>query len=597
MKLSKIYSNQSGYFNPIEFNEGLNVILGEIRLPENKDKDTHNLGKSKLMELIDYGLLKERKNTFFLFKHYALFEGFVFFYEFKLNSGKYITVRRSVSNNTKISIKRHEDKYQNFISLSEDSHAWDFYDIAIDKAKLILDAEFNLKEISPWDYRAAVNYALRNQDDFSDIFKLSNFLGRHLYWKPYVGKVLGFNADNLKRNYELAFAIEKEKEILADLRADLGGIIGDEEEVLSGLLEFKRKEASLLQEQLDTFNFNKADTDNIERLVSEIDEDIVELNRVKYYLSSNIRRLRGTVEERKVSFKVSPTKKLFEEAGVLFDGQLKKSYAELLEFNRKITVERKKYVKERLLKLERELYEVSASLDELNEARSKRLVYLNTMGTFDKYKEVTSVLLAVKTEINDIHRKLTLSTKVGESEFKIEEDTRLQQEVKQKIKIDRDDVTKAKDGVYQSIKANFASFVETVLDKNGFISTKQNKEGNLEFYAGIMSDTGEQTSESDGHSYKKILCMGYDLAVNLAYGGSGFVRFIYHDGGLETLDERKKIAFLEYVRTIPELSGTQYILTLIDTDLPKGVSLTEDEIVLTLHDDGPSGRLFKMPSW
>ncbi|WP_457809629.1 hypothetical protein, partial [Aeromonas salmonicida] len=65
MKLSKIYSNKHDLFAPIEFNEGFNVIFAEIRLPENQDKDTHNLGKSKLMELIDYCLLKERKPSFF----------------------------------------------------------------------------------------------------------------------------------------------------------------------------------------------------------------------------------------------------------------------------------------------------------------------------------------------------------------------------------------------------------------------------------------------------------------------------------------------------------------------------------------------------
>jgi len=594
MKLSKIYSNKSELFNSIEFNEGFNVILGEIRLPENQDKDTHNLGKSKLMELIDYCLLRERKPSFFLFKYFDVFKDFVFFLELKLNSGKYITIRRSVSTNSKISIKRHSEKFQNFNFSGESD--WDYFNIPIDTAKLILDADFNLKSISPWDYRTAINYALRNQDDFSDIFKLSSFLGRHLYWKPYVGNTLGFNADNLIRNYELSHEIEKSKELLADLRSEIGTILGNEEEVLTGLLEIKNKEADSLQEQLDTFNFDKADTDNIQALVSEIDEDIAELNRVKYYLSANIKKLNSTLDDRKVDFKISPTKKLFEEAGVFFDGQVKKSYEELLEFNRKITSERKNYVKTKVKELEQELCKISTSLEEMNEARSKRLSYLNTVGTFDKYKEVTAILLAIKTEINDINRKLTLSEKIGSTESKIDSDEGEQRLVKGFIRDNREEVTKAEAGTYQLIKNMFATFVQSVLDKNGFISTKQNKEGNLEFYAGIMGDIGEQTGESDGHTYRKILCMGYDLAVSLSYSNLDFVRFIYHDGGLETLDERKKIAFLNFVRTVGAFD-IQYILTVIDSDIPQGIEFTEEEVVLTLHDDGPNGRLFKMPSW
>ncbi|HIH0454779.1 TPA: DUF2326 domain-containing protein [Vibrio cholerae] len=595
MKLTKIYSNKNNIFNPVTFNEGFNVVFAEIKLRENQDKDTHNLGKSRLMDLIDYCLLKERNPSFFLFKYFERFKDFIFFLELKLNNGKYLTVKRPVSSNTKISIKIHKEKEQDF-TLSGDKF-WDYFDIPIDTAKLILDANFNLKSISPWDYRTAINYALRNQDDFSDIFKLSNFLGRHLHWKPYVGKILGFNADNLKRNYELIYDIEKSKELLTELRLDIGEILGDEEEVLTGLLDIKNKESESLQKQLDTFNFDKVDAENINKLVSEIDEDISELNKVKYYLSANIRKHNNTLKDEKINLKTSLTQKLFEEAGIIFDGQIKKSYDVLIEFKRKITTERKKYVKVKVKELEDELNSITNKLKELNISRSQKLSYLNKIGTFDKYKEVTSMLLSIKTEINDINRKLTLSKKISETEEKISANEKEQSIIKALIKDNREEVTKDKQCIYNSIKTLFSIFVLDVLDKNAFISTKQNKEGNLEFYAGIMGDTGEQTGESDGHSYKKILCMGYDLSVSLAYSNADFVRFIYHDGGLETLDERKKKAFLNFVRTYSELFGIQYILTVIDSDMPSGVNFSDEEIVLNLHDNGQSGRLFKMPSW
>lgn len=51
MKLSKIYSNKKDVFSPINFHDGLNVVIGEIRRSENRGKDTHNLGKSKLCDL------------------------------------------------------------------------------------------------------------------------------------------------------------------------------------------------------------------------------------------------------------------------------------------------------------------------------------------------------------------------------------------------------------------------------------------------------------------------------------------------------------------------------------------------------------------
>ena len=60
MKLSKLYSNKPNLFETIFFSSGLNVIQGEIRLPENKRKDTHNLGKSILGKLLDFCFLSKK---------------------------------------------------------------------------------------------------------------------------------------------------------------------------------------------------------------------------------------------------------------------------------------------------------------------------------------------------------------------------------------------------------------------------------------------------------------------------------------------------------------------------------------------------------
>ena len=67
MKLNRLYSNQPRGFSPIEFNDGLSVVLAEIRVPANRSLDTHNLGKTTVGELIDFCLLKGKSPaSFFL---------------------------------------------------------------------------------------------------------------------------------------------------------------------------------------------------------------------------------------------------------------------------------------------------------------------------------------------------------------------------------------------------------------------------------------------------------------------------------------------------------------------------------------------------
>ena len=105
MKLSKIYSNNEK-FKPIIFNEGFNIIYADV---ENTVDETtgkvqeHNLGKTSLVYLIDLLLLKGVTKKNFFGKYGEKFSDWVFFLEIKLNNGEYLTIRRGVNPNTKIS--------------------------------------------------------------------------------------------------------------------------------------------------------------------------------------------------------------------------------------------------------------------------------------------------------------------------------------------------------------------------------------------------------------------------------------------------------------------------------------------------------------
>ena len=92
--------------------------------------------------------------------------------------------------------------------------------------------------------------------------------------------------------------------------------------------------------------------------------------------------------------------------------------------------------------------------------------------------------------------------------------------------------------------------------------------------------------------------MALDLSILIYYANSSFYRFAYHYGALEALDDRKKIIFLNFIRKICKEHKLQYILTLIDSDLPRDktgriLHFSESEVCLKLHDRDDSGRLFK----
>ena len=138
MKISKIYSNKS--FKNIEFNEKFNAIVAFIE--SDKKDDTHNLGKTSLIRVIDFLLLSSyNKNTDKLLGN-NLFIGQEFYGELKLNNGKYLIVKRSINTATKIFFKLNDYKLDSF-KLDID---WD-EELTFNKAKKRLNEYLNFQDI------------------------------------------------------------------------------------------------------------------------------------------------------------------------------------------------------------------------------------------------------------------------------------------------------------------------------------------------------------------------------------------------------------------------------------------------------------------
>ena len=199
MKLSQLYANQS--FKNIVFNDGLNLVLAKVTKKLDLNRDSHNLGKTTLITVIDFMLLKDVQKGH-IFKNYQeKFSGYVFFLEILLNSGVYLTIKRAIDSPTKISFKATKVSTNH---LEEES--WDKPNLTFEKADAALNEYLAFDILTKWNYRSSVTYFLRSQKDYNDVFQLSKFIGKHEYWKPLVFDLLGFNGDLLKEKYETDIA-------------------------------------------------------------------------------------------------------------------------------------------------------------------------------------------------------------------------------------------------------------------------------------------------------------------------------------------------------------------------------------------------------
>lgn len=599
MKLSRLYCNKPELFVPIDFRAGLNVILAEIRLPENKDKDTHNLGKTTFGRMIDFCFLAGRDNDFFLFKHEDIFDDFVFFLEIGLADATYVTVRRGVAEHTKISFRRHEAAHQDFSELSEAD--WDHFNLPFNRARAMLDSLLDWRAVAPWNFRKGLGYQLRSQEDYQDVFQLRRFaIGKHKDWKPYAAHVLGFDHKLVELHYAKLEQLEEKKAVEEAVRAELGGSV-DELSKIEGILLLKQSEVEKKQQMLDAFDFRQQDKDQTAQLVEGVNARVAELNSQRYSLNQTRRKIVNSLEEDQILFKPDQAERLFSEAGVLFAGQIKKDFSQLIAFNRAITEERRGYLQEERNEVEAELKTIAEELDELGKRRSAMLGFLSSTDVFEKYKQFTDEVVVLRADIATLEKQRGFLRRLQElrSEIRVlnEECVHLQSQVEEDVEAQNSDKT----SLFSVIRLYFSEIVEDVTAHKALLSVSPNKSGHLEFKAEILDDKGKATSADLGHTYRKLLCIAFDLAILRAHLGDKFPRFVFHDGVFESLDDRKKSNLLKVIREYVDL-GIQSVITLIDSDMPPATEgdkpvFAPDEIILTLHDAGVDGRLFRMKSW
>lgn len=598
MKLSRLYSNKPDLFEPVDFIQGLNVVMAEIRLPENRDKDTHNLGKTTLGRLLDFGFLAKRDAKFFLFKHLNLFKDFIFFLEIELQDASFVTIRRGVEEATKISFKRHEAGHQDLSALP--MAEWDHQDVPFDRARDLLDGLLDWRALKPWSFRKGLGYLLRSQDDFRDVFQLRKFASAHADWKPFLAHVLGFDSQLVAQHYAKEEELTEKQATAQTIKNELGGSIEDISKI-EGILLLKQKEAEKKQKLLDAFDFRTHDKDRTKQLVDDIDERIATLNAERYSLTQNKKKILASLEEDQILFNPDEAQRLFEEAGVLFKGQIKKDFQQLIAFNRAITDERRGYLQEERLEIEVELKRVNTELTALGKKRSDMLSFLSATDVFSKYKQVSDDMVTLRSDITSLERQRGFLHRLQELRTGIRALTEERGHLQTQIEADVEKQNSDQNSLFSTIRLFFSEIVEEVINRKALLSVSPNQAGHLEFKAEILDESGNATSADLGHTYRKLLCIAFDMAVLRSRIDDKFPRFVYHDGVFESLDDRKKENLLVVIRRYAEL-GLQPIITLIDSDLPVRTGENEsvfgrDEIVLSLHDENEQGRLFKIRTW
>ena len=583
MKLVKIFSD--GQFKNVIFNNEYNIVLATIHDKENK-KNTHNLGKTSLLIVIDFLLLSKFSNKSPILSN-KIFENQTFYLEILLNSGEYLVIKRGLTEPSKISFRISNEPLADF----KEPAQWDETRMPFEAARKYLNSHLKYDVLSDWSYRKSISYFIRTQKDYDDVFQLNKFKGKHITWKPFVFDLLGFDGSLIKQKLECDERIEAKKKEINILQHQASVNIAEKDKIL-GLIDIRTEEKKKVEEEIDRFNFYTKDSGVTKELIDSIDSQLQSLNAERYKLGYEIRKIESSLEQVSTVVRLDKLKELYTEVWIFFPETLSKKYDELERFTQAISSEREKYLRENLIILKREYEDIDAKIKFKEKERSNRIVMLTEADAYDKFKIYQKDLANIEGEINLLREKLRL---IDNSSIIEEEIENLQEQKKLFISEIRDAINKR---AHAEINRIFNQIITEIVGTNAIISIKQNTDGNVEFEADYQTSTQITTSEADGTSYKKLLCVAFDLALLIHYSNHSFYRFVYHDGVLEGLDDRIKQRLLNVTQRLCKEYNLQYILTLIDSDIPRdikgdGYKFPIAAICLNLDDKNDQGKLFE----
>lgn len=590
MKITKIYANKS-QFKPITFQSGFNVIYGDVvARPDHVEgkPHEHNIGKTSLVHLVDFMLLKKLSKKSLFVKHENKFANWIFFMEIELNSGKYLTIKRGVAQNTKISFKEHFSKDQDLTKEKE----WDYDELSLysqaddSNPSKILNDYLSFDVLPQNNYRASLGYFLRDQDSYREVFEIDKFSKSvHAEWKPMLFELLGFNPRNMIEKYDLDMHKKEDEKYISRLQL---GQESDEVYRIRAAIEAKKRDREEIKEKADSFNFFEQEQSINVELVQETEVEIATLNKKEYRLNYEIEQIQQSLDSAKnASIDFDEVKKLFEEAEIYFPESLSNDYNAVAQFAQQITSERNKYLLDELRSAKAKVQDIKENLAQLNQKRADALSLLGEKDTFIKYKAYQNELVKVESEIAKYEAQL-------ENAETIENCTASLEKTKDEIKHVSDKLKEQLDAGsedYTAISALFQSLFKAIMGYTALLIVQPNSSGNIDFDTSVLDDAQDLTGQGDGHTANKALCASFVMAILGYYSSKSFYRFAYLDGVLESWGDNPKESFLQLARRYTAHYDIQLIVSVIKSDIPATFEFEENEIRRTLSE---KDRLFGM---
>ena len=573
--------------NPVEFHPGLNIILG-MKSPDANARDTRNsLGKSTVLNLIDYCL---GSNVPLSLDKEELSE-----WSFTLD----IDIGGSRVKVTRCLLKA----AQGIVCVSGDVSGWPLApyipatnetpnNYSIENWRKLLGAMFfslpfkqGTEEFAPSEkppsYRELMGFFHRKsfQRDFAPSADNAKAIPRDRA----LAYLFGLDWEYLSR-YEALSAKEKEFRTIQAAATIKHKEWGEKSiKTLAATCKKLEMQRNSLQEQITKY---KGDLfyQQVETATEELSNKLQAVRRAFYADRRALEAAQQSLRDDFADTDVGGLRAMYEEAGLVFPGQVVRTLEEVARFHQDVVQNRSDFLKEEIKRLKAAIKEKSSQMRHIDDSRADLLKQLETKGTMDEFTKLSNKSAELAAELSVKKQCLednkNAKTRLGEiKEAKATETANAKEEFDRradKVEQAQSSYAELATSLYQEVGAGALeiSFAE-----------KTNKKSGYKFATTMPSGDGAGKSKMKSFAIDMTIYQQQTLCEHA-------MALMLHDGEMFTsVDGRQVAKALELAHKYAIERGGQYITGFNDDRLPTGVFTdgfnVEDCIALRLY-DGPA---------
>lgn len=548
MLLKRIYTLPGDLFETIEFKNGINFIFGKKDKGSDPKESLNGIGKSLLLDLIDFCLLAsfDKKSKPRLFKAREYLSDHKIGLDFTVNGTEYVIRRDFNTPRTGIEFGI-PDKVQTY-SESE---------LKIILCDLIFKNEsYDGKYYNTW-LRVLLPFFIKiekpRKGSFIDPIEylehksLSELNAYHLF-------LLGIKNNIVYKNFDVQANLKQKEPAIREVKKIVEETYGlkDISEARNTIDNIKR-EVSDMEKHIEAFKLAD-EYKNVEEEANELTSKIKELLKENYFDRKRIESFQNSFQPEK---EISPIKirNLYKDLNTLLSDSIKKTLDEAIAFRKNIAKSRQEFLKEEIENINKSIQVRDREIEDYDNKRRELFSFLSAKEAIKDLSEAYLFLSKKREESNELSSKTRLySDLIREKADLKSEEAKLVKELLIFIESIQDkqvsDFRAVVNDVYNSAYAENKNKSLFTFDYSEKTSAK------LNINISIPADL------SKGKNRGRTLV--YDLSVLFHAIDKNIrcPRFLIHDGIFDGMDKGHFIHLYEFLEAQKGVNNFQYIVAL-----------------------------------